>query len=274
MSKKYLLLPVLMMVLGLNAQKSIMTYNIRYNNPGDKENWWENRKQDVATLIQYYQPDILGIQEGLHDQVKYLDNALEKYAFVGVGRDDGKEKGEYTAIFFNNQNLELLKTKTYWLSETPDRVSVGWDASMERIVTYAKFKDKKTKNIIHVFNCHYDHIGKMARENSSKLVLDLIKKMGVANEPIAVIGDLNSLPEEKPIQLLKTKLQDAFETSSMPAYGPTGTFNSFNPNAELTRRIDYILTKNLKVKGFRSIDDRRKNGLYPSDHLPVLITLD
>lgn len=274
MIKKCLLLPVLLTVLNLNGQNSIMTYNIRYNNPNDKENWWENRKQDVAALIQYYKPDILGIQEGLHGQVKYLDGTLKNYAFVGVGRDDGKEKGEYAAIFYNDQNLELLKTKTHWLSETPDKISVGWDASMERIVTYAKFKDKNTNKIIHVFNCHYDHIGKLARENSSKLVLGLIKAMGIANERIAVIGDLNSHPEESPIQILKTQLEDGFENSSLSTYGPIGTFNGFNPNENLTRRIDYILTKNLKVNTFRTIDDRRKNGLYPSDHLPVLITLD
>lgn len=274
MRKELILTILLLSGIGLNAQKSIMTYNIRYNNPGDKENWWENRKQEVADLIQHYNPDILGIQEGLHDQVIYLDDALKNYDFVGVGRDDGKQKGEYAAIFFSKKNLELVKTKTYWLSETPDRISVGWDASMERIVTYAKFKDKGTKKITHVFNCHYDHIGKLARENSSKLVLELIKKMGIANERVAVIGDLNSRPEESPIQILKTQLQDGYEISVASAYGPVGTFNGFNPNEKLTRRIDYILTKNLKVETFRTIDDRRKNGLYPSDHLPVVVTLD
>nr|WP_299175181.1 endonuclease/exonuclease/phosphatase family protein [uncultured Allomuricauda sp.] len=274
MRKELILTIILLAGISLNAQKSIMTYNIRYNNPGDKENWWENRKQEVADLIQHYNPDILGIQEGLHDQVTYLGNTLENFSFVGVGRDDGKQKGEYAAIFFNKKNLELVNTKTYWLSETPDRISVGWDASMERIVTYAKFKDKGTKKITHVFNCHYDHIGKLARENSSKLVLELIKKMGIANERVAVIGDLNSHPEESPIQILKTQLQDGYEISVASAYGPVGTFNGFNPNEKLTRRIDYILTKNLKVETFRTIDDRRKNGLYPSDHLPVLVTLD
>ncbi|WP_420321629.1 endonuclease/exonuclease/phosphatase family protein [Flagellimonas sp.] len=251
-----------------------MTYNIRYNNPNDKENWWENRKQDVTTLIKHYKPDILGIQEGLHEQVAYLDEVLTNYTYAGVGRDDGKQKGEYAAIFYNKKNLELLETKTYWLSETPNKVSVGWDASMERIVTYAKFKDKNAEKIIHVFNCHYDHIGKLARKNSSELILDLIDKMEIQNEPIAVIGDLNSHPDEAPVQILKTELQDAFEHSKTPAYGPVGTFNGFNPTEDLTQRIDYIFTKNIQVRSFRTIDDRRKNGLYPSDHLPILITLD
>lgn len=263
----------LFLVLSMNAQKSVMTFNIRYNNPNDQENWWENRKQDVAKLIHYYEPDVLGIQEGLHDQVSYLNDHLENYAFVGVGRDDGVEKGEYAAIFYNQENLEPIQTKTYWLSDTPDIVSVGWDASMERIVTYAHFKDKSSQKTIHVFNCHYDHIGKKARENSSKLILELVGKLGT-DQRIVVIGDLNSLPDSKPIQILKTELQDAFESSLTPAYGPIGTFNGFNPNEKLSSRIDYILTKNMAVQRFRTIDDRRKNDLYPSDHLPIMIIVD
>ncbi|WP_240751424.1 endonuclease/exonuclease/phosphatase family protein [Flagellimonas onchidii] len=273
MKKKYVLLPLLMMIFSLNAQHSIMTYNIRYNNPNDKENWWENRKEDVAKLISHYKPDILGIQEGLHDQVTYLDDTLTNYSYVGVGRDDGKQKGEYAAIFFNPDSLEILDTKTYWLSDTPHMVSVGWDASMERIVTYAMFKDKNTKKTIHVFNCHYDHIGKEARKNSSKLVLGLINDMEIQDEPIAVIGDLNSHPDDEPIQILKAELDDAFEISKIPAHGPIGTFNGFNPDKKPTARIDYILTKNIPVISYDAIDDRRENNLYPSDHLPIFSLL-
>ncbi|TMU51041.1 endonuclease/exonuclease/phosphatase family protein [Flagellimonas algicola] len=264
----------LVFALGANAQQSIMTFNIRYNNPKDGENWWEKRKEDVGALVNFYRPDVMGIQEGLHDQVVFLDDFLPQYSYVGVGRDDGKEKGEYAAIFYNKSSLEVLDTKTYWLSETPDKVSVGWDASMERIVTYAKFKDKDNQKILHVFNCHYDHIGPLARENSSKVVLDLIKKMGIGNERIAVIGDLNSLPESKPIQVLTQELKDAFETSEKSPYGPVGTFNSFKSMDNLEGRIDYILVKNLKVKSYVTIDDKRKNGFFVSDHLPVMVAVD
>ena len=260
--------------LGVNAQQSIMTFNIRYNNPKDGENWWEKRKEDVGALVNFYQPDIMGIQEGLHEQVVFLDGFLTQYSYVGVGRDDGKAKGEYAAIFYNKSSLELLDTKTYWLSETPDKVSVGWDASMERIVTYAKFKDRANQETLHVFNCHYDHIGTLARENSSNLVLELIKKMGIAKERIAVIGDLNSLPESKPIRVLTQELQDAFETSEKTPYGPIGTFNSFKSMDNLEGRIDYVLVKNMEVKSYISIDDKRKNGFFVSDHLPVLVTVD
>lgn len=260
--------------LSLNAQKSIMSYNIRYNNPKDTENWWENRKQDVVQMIQYYSPDILGIQEGLNDQVKYLDTTLINYSFVGVGRGDGNQVGEYAALFFNTNTIELVETKTFWLSEKTDTVSIGWDAAMERIVTYGQFKDKSTMDTIHVFNCHYDHLGEVARENSSKLVLRLIKKMKIEDERIAVIGDLNCLPNTTPIQILKTKLEDSFESSKTRPYGPTGTFNGFNSEEKIISRIDYILTRNIVVNSYTNIDDRRKNNLLLSDHLPVFIRIE
>ncbi|MCL6268199.1 endonuclease/exonuclease/phosphatase family protein [Flagellimonas myxillae] len=260
--------------LSMNAQQSIMTFNIRYNNPNDGENWWENRKSDVGALINHYGPDILGIQEGLHEQVAFLDKYLTRYDFVGVGRDDGKEKGEYAAIFYKKERLELLSFKTYWLSETPDIVSVGWDASMERVVTYAAFKDNVTQKNIHVFNAHYDHIGQQARENSSQLIHNLIGELGIANERIAVIGDLNALPESKSIQILKQALDDSFDVSKTTPYGPIGTFNSFKSMDNIQSRIDYILVKNLLVNSYMTIDDKRKNGFFVSDHLPILVSLD
>lgn len=275
MMKNLKLIALLALVtLSLNAQKSIMSYNIRYNNPNDNENWWENRKQEVVQMIQYYSPDILGIQEGLNDQVKYVDTTLTNYSFVGVGREDGHQAGEYAALFFNTNTIELIETKTFWLSEKIDTVSIGWDASMERIVTYGQFRDKSTRDTIHVFNCHYDHLGEVARENSSKLVLRLIKKMKIENERIAVIGDLNCLPNTKPIQILKTKLEDSFEISKTSPYGPIGTFNGFNSEKKIISRIDYILTKNIVVNSYTNIDDRRRNNLLLSDHLPVLIKIE
>ncbi len=273
MKKLSSLIFLLLTTLCLNAQNAIMTYNIRYNNPNDRENWWENRKTEVADMIEHYRPDIFGIQEGLKSQVSYLDSSLDDYGFVGVGRDDGKEKGEHAAIFFNKATMELIETKTYWFSETPNRVSVGWDASMERIVTYGKFKDKSSQQIIHIFNCHYDHIGKVARENSSHLVLKLIEDKGIENERIAVIGDFNSLPNQKPITVLLNKLSDAYIISQSKPYGPIGTFNSFNTQNEMADRLDYILVKNIAVKQYINIDDRRKNNLWLSDHTPVLAKL-
>lgn len=251
-----------------------MSYNIRYNNPNDKENWWESRKQEVSEMIKHYQPEILGIQEGLIDQVRYLDSTLTNYSYVGVGRDDGKEKGEFTAIFFDTTKYELIETKTFWLSQTPDKVSVGWDASMERISTYGVFLNKKTKDSIYIFNCHFDHIGKKSREESSNLILTQIKNKGIENSQVVVIGDLNSLPNETPIKILNKELKDAYQVSQSEPYGPVGTFNGFNVINEVTKRIDYIMVKNITVKQYIAIDDRRKNNLWLSDHLPILIKIE
>ena len=124
----------------------IMTYNIRYDNPNDGENKWYNRKEYLCDQIRYNEVDILGIQEGLHHQVKYLDSVFTDYSYVGIGRDDGKTKGEYSAIFYNNKKFEVVEQSTFWLSKTPNKISVGWDASMERICTYGLFKKKLQSN--------------------------------------------------------------------------------------------------------------------------------
>lgn len=257
----------------LVAQTSVMTYNIRYDNPKDNENWWGHRKEEVVDLIRYYSPTIFGIQEGLHHQVAYLDSSLNEYKYVGVGRDDGKTKGEYSAIFYRPEALKLLESQTYWLSETPDKVSVGWDASMERITTFAVFVDVKTGDTLNVFNAHFDHIGAEARLNSAKVILEIIEHKSLDNKQLIVMGDFNALPENAPIQTFKKKLTDPYLLEEVVTYGPIGTSNGFDPDRIMDRRIDYVLTKNINVRSYRHIDDRRKNNLYPSDHLPVLVEL-
>ena len=265
---------ILLGIFTCSAQQSIMSYNLRYNTPNDGENWWEYRKHEVAEMIKHYQPGILGIQEGLSGQVKYLDSVLTNYSFVGVGRDDGNEKGEFVAIFFDTTKYELIETNTFWLSQTPDQVSVGWDASMERICTYGAFLNKKTKDQISIFNCHFDHIGKKSREEAARLILEQIRKKEIKDLTIAVIGDLNSLPNEEPIEILSMELKDSYKVSQSQPYGPVGTFNNFNTVDEVVNRIDYIMVRNITVKHYITIDDRRKNNLWLSDHLPILIHLE
>ncbi|MFK7937167.1 MAG: endonuclease/exonuclease/phosphatase family protein [Saprospiraceae bacterium] len=268
-----LLLLLLFLPISLFAQTQIMSYNLRYNNPNDGENWWEYRKGEVVKMIHHYDPAIMGIQEGLVAQVNFLDTSLIDYDYIGVGRDDGKTKGEYTAIFYKKEDFRVLETQTYWLSDTPDEVSVGWDAAMERIVTYSAFENKQTKDTLHVLNAHFDHMGKLARAESAALMLKIIKERAIEAEQIIVMGDLNCEPNEEPITVLKTMLQDSYEISQRPPYGPVGTFNGFNPETIMDRRIDYIFTKNIVVDQYRNIDDRRTNNLFPSDHLPVMIRL-
>ena len=255
------------------AQTSIMSFNIRYDNPNDKENWWEHRKSALTTMLLYYTPDILGVQEALHTQVQYLDSSLVDYKYIGVGRDDGKQKGEYTAIYYNTKKYKLLHSKTYWLSETPNTISVGWDASMERIVTVGEFQDKSNGTRLYVFNAHFDHIGKLARKKSAALLLKLIEEMGIQNQKIILMGDLNCLPKDAPIQTLETALADTYKISKAKPYGPVGTFNGFDLQSKLTKRIDYIFVKNVQVMQYLTIDDRRNNKLYLSDHFPVFVRI-
>ncbi len=258
----------------LVAQSSFMSFNLRYNNPGDKENSWENRKVEVADMLNRYRPGILGIQEGLHDQVVYLDSALEQYDYTGVGREDGKTKGEYSAIFYHTATYKLLSSKTYWLSETPEKVSVGWDAALERIVTYASFINRNTNDTVHVFNCHLDHMGKVAREKSAELMLRLITGMNIADKKLVVMGDFNAEPHEAPILLFDKQMKCFYKKEGVVSKGPTGTFNSFNTEEFVTRRIDYIFTKKMTVSEYHHIDQRRSNQLWLSDHLPVLVKTD
>ena len=268
----YILLFLIQLIpLTVFSQTSIMSYNIRYSTQNDNENWWEHRKEEVAQLIDYYSPEILGIQEGLDKQVKYLDTFLSNYSYVGVGRDDGKLKGEYAAIFYKHERLKLISTKTYWLSETPNEISVGWDASFKRVVTFGEFYDIQTKDTLYVFNCHFDNIGKISRKKSAELILQIIEDKKITNKKVIVMGDLNCEPDDEPMELLKVNLEDTYSSAVTVTYGPVGTFNEFNTEMLLQRRKDYILVKNIEVKEYRHIDDRRKNNLFPSDHLPIQI---
>ena len=250
---------------------SLMTYNIRYDNPNDTPNSWAERKKDVATLIEQYDPDIFGIQEGLIHQVTYLDNQLNGYSYIGVGRDDGKKKGEFSAIFYKNEVFELGTQETFWLSPTPESISVGWDAAMERICTYGQFIYKNTSDTIHIFNTHFDHIGKEARLKSAQLIISRIKSLDPAH-PIVLMGDLNALPESPPISAINEVLVDSRENSMREVSGPEGTFNQFDPEFLPQNRIDYIFT-NTAVLNNTHIDKRRPDNLWVSDHLPVFATI-
>lgn len=255
------------------GQTKVMSFNIRYNNPNDGVNWWENRKEEVVQLIDFYHPEFLGIQEGLSNQLEFIVDKLNGYNYIGVGRDDGKQKGEFAAIIFDTTKFKLIETKTFWLSQTPDTVSVGWDASMERISTYGAFINKNTKDSIFIFNCHFDHIGKISQKMSSELILKKINEFGLNDSRLIVMGDLNCESQDEPIQVFLEELDDAADISEKPHYGPLGTFTGFNNNLIVKKRIDYILTKNLRIKNYRHIDDRRKNNLYISDHFPVLVEI-
>jgi len=253
---------------------SMMTYNVRYGLADDGKNSWEYRKEFLTSQINFYHPDIFGIQEGLPFQVDYIDSKLSKHSFIGKSRD-GDGKDEYSAIFYNKEKFDLLEQHTFWLSPTPTKISKGWDAAYPRICTYGLFNDKKTKTTFWVINTHLDHVGMNARKQSILLILKKIKEINGKNYPLIFMGDLNAEPDSKPISILKEQLSDSKEITKVKPFGPTGTFNAFQHNEPVTKRIDYIFISNnnlIKVTNYAVLSDA-KDLKYPSDHLPVYIEL-
>jgi endonuclease/exonuclease/phosphatase family metal-dependent hydrolase len=246
----------------------LMTYNIKYDNRADTINSWELRREKLVDLVLHYAPDFLGTQEGLAHQVSYLDKELYDYEFVGVGRDDGIKKGEFAAIFYKKESYEILKSGTFWLSETPATPSVGWDASMERICTWGLFANLSTNKKILIFNTHFDHIGSEARAESAKLILQKITEFNTSGLPLVLLGDLNLTPDTSPIKEISTQLNDAFHVAENPFYGPIGTFNGFR-NLPVLNRIDYVFVQGLRIRSLQHIDNRLDSGLQISDHFPV-----
>lgn len=251
----------------------VMSFNIRLNVESDKENSWTNRKQDAVDLLSYYHPDYFGVQEALPEQMKDIKKGLKNYDYVGVGRDDGKEKGEFSAIFYDTEKLQVVKSGTFWLSETPEKPSKGWDAAYNRVCTYAVFKDKKSKKEFLAMNLHFDHVGNVARVKSADLILKKIKEINPKNLPLTLSGDFNLIDDTEPIKIISQNLKDTFYHSETKPYGPKGTFTAFNVTEVPQERIDYIFVKGFKIKSHRHINDRRENLLYPSDHFPVLVDL-
>ncbi|WP_026896851.1 endonuclease/exonuclease/phosphatase family protein [Daejeonella oryzae] len=250
---------------------NLLTYNIRFSTPNDGVNAWTNRKDWVKELVEFYDTDILCVQEALKDQVEYILKD-SRFEMEGVGRDEGKTRGEYTAVFYDKSRFKKMKAGTFWLSETPEIASKGWDAQIIRICTWVKLYDKKSKKDFFVFNTHYDHMGLIARDKSSELLKEKIKLIA-GNSPVILSGDLNTQPETRPISTLKTFLSDAKDISKAKPYGPEGTFSAFNFNAELKERIDYIFVNDqIDVMKFAVLSDS-KNQRYPSDHLPVMVRL-
>ncbi|SHI98815.1 Metal-dependent hydrolase, endonuclease/exonuclease/phosphatase family [Pseudozobellia thermophila] len=251
----------------------VMTYNIKYDNVSDTVNNWNDRKHPMVDLINKFDPGVIGMQEVLFRQLQFLNESMPHLDYVGVGREDGKEKGEFSPIFYNTQKFELLKSGTFWLSTTPDEVSIGWDAALERICTYALFKTKDDDKRFWVFNTHFDHRGVKARKKSVKLILKKIKAINREKLPVVLMGDLNLQPEQQPIELLAKKMTDGLLVAEKPNKGPIGTFNGFNLEEPINRRIDYIFTEGFTVRSYSHIDERLPNGKHVSDHLPVIAEL-
>lgn len=251
------------------APINVATYNLRYNNAADGANAWPARKEMVKALIRYHEFDILGTQEGWAGQIADLAE-MEEFDHVGVGRDDGKQAGEHSAIFFRKSRFALLRKGDFWLSETPDRPSFGWDATCcHRLVSWARLREQASARTLYVFSVHFDHEGELARRASADLVLRKIAEIA-GSEPAICVGDFNSTPETPQMLTMARAMRDAFRVSAAPPYGPVGTFNDFHLDAPMTDRIDYIFVdRNFDVRKYAVLSDSLDRR-YPSDHHPVV----
>ncbi len=258
----------------------VMSYNIRYNNPGDGVNAWPNRKDHVADMIgSKYSADLAGLQEAQYDQIQDLEERLPEYAWIGVGREDGKQAGEFTSIFYRKERLEPLEHDTFWLSEQPDVPgSKSWDTAITRIVTWVKFKDKQNEKELYHFNTHFDHRGQQARLESAKLIWKKIKEIA-GDTPVVLTGDFNVRENSDPYAILvgktefdgeRSQLKDARYVSKTEHEGPTSTITDWKEHRGPESKIDFIFVHNgFEVLSHKVLDD--KYGYYfPSDHLPIL----
>jgi endonuclease/exonuclease/phosphatase family metal-dependent hydrolase len=251
------------------ASLNVATYNLRYNRAEDGANAWPARKEMVKALIRYHEFDIFGTQEGLADQIADLAQMAE-FDHVGVGRDDGKQAGEHSAIYFRKSRFALLNKGDFWLSETPERPSFGWDARCcHRLVSWAKLRERTSGRSLFVFSVHFDHEGELARRASADLVLRKIAEIA-RGEAAICLGDFNSTPETAQMQTMAHAMRDAFLVSATPPYGPLGTFNNFHLDAPMKDRIDYIFVdRHFEVRKYAVLSDSLDRR-YPSDHHPVV----
>ena len=254
---------------------TVITYNIRYAGDEKSEgiNSWNNRKELVASIIKTYNADIVGLQEALKIQLDDLTKLLPDFIWVGVGRDDGVEGGEYSAIFYNKKRFEVLADSTIWLSETPEKPSIGWDAALNRIITWAKLRDKTTGKTFYHFNTHFDHIGRIARLESANLLNDKVAEV-TGKTPAIITGDFNFKADFGGYKILtggrKNYLFDTQKIAKTDNSGSNITFNDFGRFLEEGNKIDYIFIRNsIEVNKHQIIMDTF-DGRYPSDHMPVL----
>lgn len=263
------------MAFGQNEKKmyaiNIATYNLRLDTPNDGLDAWEHRKDNVNGLIRFHDFDIVGTQEGFHHQLLDITTPGD-YAYVGVGRDDGVNEGEHSAIIYKTNRFEVLDSGDFWFSETPETPSYGWEAKYRRVCSWAKFKDIEVGKEFYVFSLHYDHEAKEARRNSSLLLLQKINEIA-GGTPIFCVGDFNATPNDEPIKIIYNAglLNDSRLVTQTKPYGTEGTFNAFKIDAPMQNRIDYIwVSKDITIIKYGVLNDIHY-GHFPSDHFPVMV---
>jgi len=269
-----------------------LTFNMRYDNPLDGDDRWELRKAGLLNVVRKASPDLAGFQEVLVNQLEDIRKSMTGFEFVGVGRDDGAQAGEYSPLFYNEKKFTMLEQGYFWLSETPDQPGRGWDAACNRMCCWLILKEKNSKKQLLVMNIHMDHEGKQARSNSVRQLTAFIRERSEKyienrkedmspNLSILLMGDFNLTPDDSAYaQLIDSRLTlyeglaDAYKATVNPPVGNEGTFNGFNTEELPAKRIDYQWTIGLEVRNYRCLDERLANGRWPSDHCGVLTEVD
>ncbi len=274
--KKIVIISLLFLItLSVNAQSlTVGTFNIRLQIKSDTGNLWTQRAPLVSDLIRFHGFDILGTQEGFANQLNDIKTALPYYAVYGEGRDGGTA-GEHSAIFYKTAKFELLDKGDFWLSETPEKPSMGWDGKCcKRIASWIYLKDKKTKKSFYVFNAHYDHEGRVARRESSKLMLIKIKEIA-GNKPTILMGDFNGNHSSELYQIIaeSKQLKDSYKMVEFP-YANNNSFNGFGKSMVGANIIDHVfVTPQFIISKWGILSDSFQ-GKFPSDHFPVMVKMD
>jgi endonuclease/exonuclease/phosphatase family metal-dependent hydrolase len=300
MKKLFLSSVSLLFALAMSAQSIFVgTYNIRYQNSGDEKNGnvWATRCKVICDMINFEAPDVFGTQEVLIGQLRDLRAGLDNYDFIGVGRDDGKEAGEYSALFYKKDHLTLLNNGNFWLNETPDKPKLGWDAACIRICTWGEFKQKQTGFHFFHFNLHMDHVGIVARREAAKLIVKKIREIAKGT-PVIVTGDFNVDQNNEIFKIFTDSgiLKDSYSAARL-RFAENGTFNSFDTDLWSSSRIDHVfVSPEFAVDRYgiltnaywtqkeadaqkgndapSEIELNKRDRRAPSDHYPVMVHME
>nr|WP_198160762.1 endonuclease/exonuclease/phosphatase family protein [Pedobacter panaciterrae] len=257
------------------AQKfTVGSFNIRYDNAGDEGNRWSQRAPVAANLLRFHEFDIFGIQEGLKNQIDDLSKLLPEYAHYGLGRDDGKDAGEHSSIFYRQDKFKLLDKGDFWLSETPDKPGKGWDATCcNRICTWVHLQDISSGKKFYYFNAHFDHQGKIARVESGKLIVKKISEIA-GDAPAIFTGDLNGgHKSEWYLTLANSGLLTDTYTQVKNPYANNSSFNAWGKSVDGYEIIDHVfVTKGFKADKWGILTDTY-HGKFVSDHFPILVNV-
>jgi endonuclease/exonuclease/phosphatase family metal-dependent hydrolase len=249
----------------------VMSYNVRTGTANDGTNSWQFRCPATIEMLNEQKPDVFGIQEALESQLLFITENIKDYKQVGVGRDNGKKKGEFMSIFWNTKTVSMIKWGTFWLSETPDVPSKGWDAACKRTATWALMKDKKTGKKYYFVNTHLDHKGTQAQKNGLALIVSKIKEMNPKGYPMVLTGDFNIKPDDPALVDLDKIMVSARNVALTTDH--LQTFNGWG-KAKSDLVIDYIYISGFsRCIEYQTVTKKYADRKYISDHYPIYATL-